>query len=530
MLRRIAAVPVVVIALLAVADPSAVAAAPAVVTATSPGGPFISGIAGAGYYAGFSTVTAANPGSSPSGAGSVRVRIPLQTGTASFVVTSALAGKACHFKVQKSAQVWTCPVPALSAGASRAVATIVGSEDSTTGLPTTVVTDVVAAGSPVVPLTWQWILPYSHLTATWSNLPASTDWGAAVPAVLTITNDGNWPTQGSPTVLIKPSDPTAFNAGWTAYSLVSGYLPYYCGIDYSSGVADGVLCSLDPIAAGASQTFNVTSYPVAPSGGSLSLIASDSAGDFTATSPAVAVTGTGANLSLSISNPPSVEAGTSFVRDYTITNTGSTEALGVSLSDGSYAFSVGATTGPGVCAYHSGYRVGGRIDCSFGTVPAHSSITLGATLNAPLVSGSGLTYSAGVFTSTTSPYVAAGATLASTASVAVFNNPVVNLDPPTLTGTPQVGQVLTATWGGWSGTGKITLWAKLCHGTSGGCSSDIASTYTSATTSSGAPSSTAFTYTIPAGDVGTDLVLYVSAANYDNSAVVTTAALGPVTP
>ncbi|MEL4382749.1 hypothetical protein, partial [Shewanella algae] len=106
---------------------SAVAAAPAVVTATSPGGPFISGIAGAGYYPGFSTVTAANPRSSPSGAGSVRVLIPLQTGTASFVVTSALAGKACHFKVQKSAQVWTCPVPALSAGASRAVATIVGS-------------------------------------------------------------------------------------------------------------------------------------------------------------------------------------------------------------------------------------------------------------------------------------------------------------------------------------------------------------------------------------------------------------------
>ncbi|MFX9077482.1 hypothetical protein ABTN32_20710, partial [Acinetobacter baumannii] len=78
------------------------------------------------------------------------------------------------------------------------------------------------------------------------------------------------------------------------------------------------------------------------------------------------VTGTGANLSLSISNPPSVEAGTSVVRDYTITNTGRTEARGVSLSDGSYAFSVGATTGPGVCAYHSGYRVGGRIDCSFG--------------------------------------------------------------------------------------------------------------------------------------------------------------------
>lgn len=99
---------------------------------------------------------------------------------------------------------------------------------------------------------------------------------------------------------------------------------------------------------------------------------------------------------------------------------------------------------------------------------------------------------------------------------------------PTLTGTPQIGQVLTATWGSWSGTGTILLWANLCHSSGVGCSGDIASTYTNGVTATGLPLTPAFTYTVPAADAATDLVLYVSAQNNAGMVATTTSALGPI--
>lgn len=500
------------------------------VTASAPGGPFVSGIAGQGYYAGFSTVTASNRGTTPTTGTSVRVDVPLSAGTATFTVTSTLAHRTCTSTITARAKVWRCPVAALAPGASQPVATIVGSESYDTGLPTSVTVRVIGPDGSVVPRTWMWVLPYSHLVATWTNLPTSVDWGAPVTATLTVTNNGIWPTTGSPTVAIRPSDPTQYNQGWLGMSWPSGYAQQYCGFDLASGSPDGLLCSLDPIAPGGSQVFTVTAYPVAPAGGALLLGATDSTGNFSVTAPPVAVVGTGARLSLSISNPSTVEAGTTFQRTYTVTNAGSTEALGVALSDMSYAFLVDGTTGPGTCAYHSAYRVGGRIDSAFGTVPANSSVTLVATLQAPAVSGTGTTFTAGAFASTTSPFVASGSSLTGSTSVTIYNKPILNLTPPTLTGTAQVGQVLTATWGTWSGTGSISLWAKLCHSNGGGCSGDIASTYTTAVTTTGNPSSTAFTYAIPAGDVGTDLVLYVSGQNDAGQVTLTTAPLGPVAP
>ena len=496
------------------------------VTATTPQAPIPSGIAGVGYYAAFSTVTAVNTGAAATPATTLRVLVPVQTATASFAVTADAKHGSCKLKVKGVTQTWTCKVPALAAGAHADVATVVGSEAYNTGLPATVAVQVVGPDGTVVPLTWRWVLPFSHLTATWSGLPSSVDWGGATTATLTVHNDGIWPS-ASPTVAIRPTDPTQFSQGWMGVSQVSGYLPYYCGWDLASGNPDGLACTLDPIAPGSTQTITVTAEPVAPAGGPLALTAADSTGDFQVTSPPVAVVGTGADLTLSVSNPPNVEAGTVFPRTYTVTNTGSTEALNVAITDGSPVFAVGTTSGPGTCAYFSAYRVGGRINCSFGTVPADSSVTLVAQLTAPVGGG---TFTYGTYGSTASATVPGGLGLTTTTHVSVFVNPVVNVGPPTLTGTPQVGQTLTATWGTWSGTGTIGLWAKLCHSGGTGCSSDIASTYTNGTTTTGGPSSTAFTYVVPPGDVGTDLVLYVSGQNVAGQTAVTTAALGPVTP
>jgi len=529
MIRRTAVLLLAVVG--ALGTSTVAAAAPTVtpgvtVTATTPQAPIPSGIAGVGYYAAFSTVTAVNTGGGPTPATSLRIVVPVQTGTASFAVTPDAARGRCTLKVKGTTQTWTCKVPALAAGATADVATVAGSESSTTGLPTTVAVRAIGPDGTVVPLTWQWVLPYSHLTATWSGLPTSVDWGAPTTATLTVHNDGIWPS-ASPTVVVQPTDPTQFAQGWLGVSQVSGYAPYYCGWDLASGSPDGLACTLDPIAPGGSQVIAVTAYPTAPAGGPLSLTAADSSGDFHVTSPPVAVVGTGADLTLTVSNPPSVEAGTTFARTYTVTNTGSTEALNVTVTDQSPVFAVGTTSGPGTCVYFSAYRVGGRINCSFGTVPAGGSVTLVAQLAAPATAG---TFTYGTYGSTSSATVPGGLNLSTSSHVSVFVHPAVNVDPPTLTGTAQVGQTLTATWGTWAGTGTISLWAKLCHSGGVGCSSDIATTYTNGSTTTGAPSSTAFTYVVPPSDVGTDLVLYVSGQNVGGQSAVTTVALGPVQP
>ncbi|MDE3206181.1 MAG: hypothetical protein KGQ66_18390 [Acidobacteriota bacterium] len=373
--------------------------------------------------------------------------------------------------------------------------------------------------------------PARALTATWSGLPGGpVDWGSAVKGALTVTNTGTAAMTAPEVVTIKPADPTAFNQAWLGYSTASGYAPQYCGWAISSGVPDGLSCTLYALAPGAAQVIALTAYPVAPAGGPLQITASTSTGDLSLTSPAISVTGTGAVLSASISNPPTVQAGATFARSYTITNRGSTEATGVMLSDRSYAFSVRSTQGPGSCVYASAYRVGGRINCSFGTVPPHSSVTLVATLAAPITSSTSTTYTSSALGSTTSPFVASS-NLTTSSTIKVITYPAANVTPPKLTGTPQVGQVLTATWGTWTGTGTISVFAKLCHSSGTGCSSDIASTYTQSTRLSGQADSVAFRYTVTPSDVGTHLVLYVSAASAaGGSRAVTTAAVGPVTP
>ena len=447
----------------------------------------------------------------------------------SFALTAGPKAKACHLKVTKTAQLWKCPIPKLAAGASLQVATITGSEDYLTGLPATVATTITGPDGGTIAQTWQWILPYSHLTASWSGLPtAPVDWGSGVQGTLTISNTGNWVSTPD-SVVIRPTDPTAFTQNWFGYALLSGGTYVYCAYDLATGAPDGLDCPVGDIAAGGAVSFVITAFPVAPLGGPLGLVASDANGSFSTTSPPVATIGTGADISVAVSNQATVLSGSTFQRTYTVTNSGSTEATGVEITDDSYAFLVEGTSGPGNCAYVSGYRVGGHIVCTFGTIPADSSVTLVATLLAPVESLTSVSYNTTTFGSTTSPYVAA-ASWSTPVSATVITNPAQNVTPPTLTGTAQVGQTLTATWGSWTGTGPIYLWAKLCLSDGGGCSNDIASTYTSLTTTSGAANGTAFTFTIPASDLGSSLILYVSGqTSAGGSQAVLTQPIGPVT-
>lgn len=83
-----------------------------------------------------------------------------------------------------------------------------------------------------------------------------------------------------------------------------------------------------------------------------------------------------------------------------------------------------------------------------------------------------------------------------------------NVSLPTVSGTPQLGRPLTATAGGWSGTGPTFAYQWRRCDTLGASCADI-------------PSATAKTYTLTAGDVGSTLRMQVTSTNAAGSAVAT---------
>src|SRR5438445_791529 len=93
--------------------------------------------------------------------------------------------------------------------------------------------------------------------------------------------------------------------------------------------------------------------------------------------------------------------------------------------------------------------------------------------------------------------------------VAAQNGPY-NTSPPTISGSPQIGQTLTVSNGSWSGPGTITFsyqWLR-CDNTGGGC-----------TFIAGAVSKT---YPLTSADVGHSLRARVTARNDNGSTAATT--------
>jgi hypothetical protein len=96
-------------------------------------------------------------------------------------------------------------------------------------------------------------------------------------------------------------------------------------------------------------------------------------------------------------------------------------------------------------------------------------------------------------------------------------HPPQNTAPPTITGNTQVGQVLTASSGTWTGTTPMTFayqWQR-CNASGTGCSN--------------LPGATATTYTTVTTDQGSTLRVAVTATNSAGSATAQSAPAGPIT-
>ena len=111
---------------------------------------------------------------------------------------------------------------------------------------------------------------------------------------------------------------------------------------------------------------------------------------------------------------------------------------------------------------------------------------------------------------------AGGSSTATSATTAVVAAAApVNTAPPTITGSPQNGQTLTADTGSWSGTPPLS-YARQWQRCSGSCS-NIAG-------------ATAQTYTLTAADVGSTMRVQVTASNAAGSSTATSAATPTVGP
>jgi hypothetical protein len=120
--------------------------------------------------------------------------------------------------------------------------------------------------------------------------------------------------------------------------------------------------------------------------------------------------------------------------------------------------------------------------------------------------------------SVTATNTAGQATASSSPSAVVAAAPPVNTSLPTVLGTAQQGQTLSASQGGWSGTAPISYayqWQR-CDSNGANCA-NIAS-------------ATSAIYTLTSGDVGSTVLVAVTASNTAGQATAYSAATGVVQP
>jgi hypothetical protein len=94
----------------------------------------------------------------------------------------------------------------------------------------------------------------------------------------------------------------------------------------------------------------------------------------------------------------------------------------------------------------------------------------------------------------------------------------VGSSPPTIAGTPTVGQTLSASTGGWSGTPPLSYayqWQLCSSAATSSCTTNI-------------PGASATTYVLTSADQGHYLRVVVTASNSAGSAVVNSSPVGPV--
>ncbi len=477
-----------------------------VVSATAPGSAVPPG------QTATSTLSVSDAGTKAQAKTKVSVTLPAVVAGQPTIVFTPAAGVTCKV-TKKAPAVHACTVGAVPAGASATVGTLAGTPPLDTGSGVSAAATFAGPANSVT-VTFGWAASLPTLQTSVSLSPTSIELGQWITGTLTVTNSGFGAADSFLTYVPLPStyDPDQL------VSAPAGTLctPYYGELQ----------CLMPGLAPGSSITVVWTFQPLSGPDAQVTatadvqgtLVQTTRSGDV-ASSNSVAVSGTGAALSVTSSNAPTTPQGSNWQRTLTVTNSGDTPALNTVVQDWSGWFNYLGTVSGGTCAQFT-IGVGGKggshpvqagTQCSLGTVPAGGSVSVTFTLEATPTQAV-TTYTNKVVVSTTTPVVS-NVQGSSSISVVVPTSPVA----PALLGAPGapegntvVGDVLTVGNGTWNGTPTITFGFEW---------KDCDSTGTICTPIAGAVGPS---YTVQSSDVGSTLVVTVTATNGGGSASTTT--------
>ena len=491
--------------LIAVQPASAAGSAVMVVSATQPAPGIAPG------QVGKSSIKVTNTGTTAMVGTKVMVKLPAVVTGQPVVKVVAAAGVACAAKT--TAPLTTvCIVAKVLARASHAVATLSATAPSDTGAGlSTSVTIVAPANSTTVSFQWAPSLP--TLTTSVALSPTAVELGQWLTGTLTITNTGPGTAGSFETDVPFPSqaDPDTLVSETPGTTCIPYYGQLFCAMPgLAPGASITVVWSFQPQSGPSAQvTATADTLAAVPQG--------TRAGDV-ATSNAVAISGTGAVLTVTSSNVPTTPQGSNFTRTLTVTNSGDTPALNTGVADWSGWFNDLGTVGPGSCAQFT-IGVGGKggshpvqagTDCSIGTVPAGGSVSVTFTLEATPTQAV-TTYTNKVVTTTTTP---GGSSTQGTSVIGVVVpatpvGPALLSSPGAPSGNVVVGDTLATGNGSWNGTPVIGFtyqWLD-CDGSGANCTQ--------------IPTATGATYTVQTADVGSTIECVVTASNGGGTASVT---------
>ena len=482
-----------------------------VVSAPQPAGPITPG------QSGTSMITVTNTGTKGQAKTKITVQLPALVSGQPMVTLTAAAGVSCVTKTLAPFAT-VCKVGRIAAGASAAIGTLTATAPSDTGAGlSTAVT--VTGSSNAVTVNFSWSASLATLVTSVSINPSTIQLGQYITGTLTVTNTGI----GAAGVFVTDvALPSPFDHE-TVVSEPSGTIctPF-----------DGLLqCPMPGLAPGASivvvwsfQPHAGPSAQVTATADVQNAIAQSSRVGDVATSNTVAVTGTGAVLTVSSSNVATTPQGSNFSRTLTVTNSGDTPSFGTLVEDWSGWFAYLGAVGGASCAQFT-IGVGGKggshpvragTDCALGTVPAGGSVSVTFNLEVP-PGQAATTYSNKIVVKTVTP---GGSSRQGTSVVKVIvpSSPVAPalLSPP---GAPSghviVGDTLATGNGSWNGTPTIGFTYQWMN-----CD-------TTGTTCAPIPTATGSTYMVQASDIGSTIECVVTAGNGGGSATVTTPVTAP---
>jgi uncharacterized repeat protein (TIGR01451 family) len=420
------------------------------------------------------TVTVNNSG--PSDAASVAITDVIPTGT-TFVSNIQSPGPttfACTNPPAGGTGTINCTTASLPSGGSATFTIVV--QNNTSNLANTTISNTAEVSTTTSESTLANNSSTANVTVSAAGLavtkfasPNPVQAGANITYTVTVSNVGN---TGAHNVVLTDAVPA--NTTFVSESQTSG--PAFACSTPAVGATGTITCNNALFGAGSSADFQIVVRvnPAATNGTTITNTANATTTDTdpnlsnnTATTNTTVVVGS--DVSVSKSGPASVGSGGNIAYTVTVSNIGTSDALGVTLTDtipaGATFFSESQTGGPVFVCSNPSVGGTGTISCSIATLGVGASATFSITLTATAAPGATITNTANV--SSTSTDANAGNNSASASTIVAGPDLAVTKSdaPDPVTAGSNITYTITVMNNGSGGANNVSLSDTLPAGT-----------------------------------------------------------------